>query len=42
MTIAFERWRVLPWYLVPGGQLMAGAILVLGALDFLRHRETWS
>jgi hypothetical protein len=40
--IIFERWRLLPWALVPGNLLVAGALVALGALDFSRHRETRS
>lgn len=42
MAIVFERWRVLPWALVPGSLLVAGAMLALGAYDFSRHRESRS
>lgn len=42
MAIIFERWRILPWALVPGSLLVAGALVALGALDFSRHRETRS
>jgi hypothetical protein len=38
----FERWRHLPWALVPGSLLTAGILVVLGTLDFSRHRETRS
>jgi hypothetical protein len=41
-AIIFERWRLLPWALMPGNLLVAGALVALGALDFSRHRETRS
>lgn len=39
-AIVFERWRILPWAFVPGSLLTAGVLVILGALDFSRHRET--
>jgi hypothetical protein len=42
MTIMFERWRALPWALVPGSLLAAGAMVVMGTIDFSRHRESRS
>jgi hypothetical protein len=42
MAIIFERWRVLPWTQVPLSLLLAAVLLVLGTLDFSRHRETRS
>ena len=40
MGIIFERWRMLPWSRVPIGLLLAVALVVLGVLDFTRHRES--
>lgn len=42
LPIMFERWRVLPWALVPGSLLAAGVFIALGARDFSRHRESRS
>ncbi len=42
MAIVFERWRVLPWALVPSSLMLAGVLLALGTFDFARHRESRS
>jgi len=40
MGSIFERWRTLPWAYAFGSLAAAGALVVLGAADFSRHRET--
>ncbi|MBK9797966.1 MAG: ABC transporter permease [Holophagaceae bacterium] len=40
MSLVFERWRVLPWAQAPVSLLLAGALLILGTVDFSRHHES--
>jgi hypothetical protein len=40
MSIIFERWRVLPWRMVPVSLALGVTLFVLGTWDFSRHRES--
>ena len=40
MAIVFERWRLLPWVCGPGSLLTASVLVILGTVDFVRHRAT--
>ena len=40
MGIVFERWRVLPWSKASLGLLLAATLVLLGTLDFSRHRQS--
>ena len=40
MGIVFERWRVLPWSKASLGLLLAAVLVLLGTLDFSRHRQS--
>lgn len=41
-AIIFERWRMLPWTYTFSSLFVAGILVVLGVLDFTRHRATRS
>jgi hypothetical protein len=40
MAIVFERWRILPWVYSLGSLGSALVLVALGAMDFVRNRET--
>jgi hypothetical protein len=40
MATIFDRWRSLPWAYCFGSLLSSTVLVVLGTIDFARHRET--